>query len=66
MNVHTIVYTLLYMVYRYWGEVLVDIKMHHFLYQKDRSRSRNVSVDSYSTYDASRTQRRGRGDKPKN
>ena len=44
---------------------MVDIKMHLFCYQKDRTRYRSVSVDSYCTYDASRAHRRGRGDKPK-
>ena len=44
---------------------MVDIKMHLFCYQKDRTRSRSVSVHSDLTYDASRAHRRGRGDKPK-
>ena len=54
------------MAYGHWGELLVDIKMHLSCYQKDRTRSRSVSVHSDLTYDALRTQRRGRGDKPKN
>ena len=44
---------------------MVDIKMHLSCYQKDRTRSRSVSVHSDLTYDASRAHRRGRGDKPK-
>ena len=40
--------------------------MHLSCYQKDRTRSRSVSVHSDLTYDASRAHRRGRGDKPKN
>ena len=54
------------MAYGHWGEYLVDIKMHLFCYQKDRKRSRSVSVHSYLTYDESRAHRRGRGDKTKN
>ena len=46
--------------------LFIDIdKMHPFCYQKDRTRSRSVSVHSDLTYDASRAHRRGRGDKPK-
>ena len=62
---YKITYILLYVVYGHWGECLVDIKMHLFCYQKDCTRSRNGSVHSYLTYDASRAHRRGRGDKPK-
>ena len=58
-------YILLYVVYGHWGEFLVDIKMHLFYYQKDRTRSRSVSVHSDLSYDASRALRRNRGDKPK-
>ena len=36
-----------------------------FYYQKVRTRSRSVSVHSDLAYDASRTHRRGRGDKTK-
>ena len=36
-----------------------------FCYQKDRTRSRSVSVHLDLTYDASRAHRRGCGDKPK-
>ena len=54
------------MAYGHWGEYLIDIKMNLSRYQKDRKRSRSVSVHSYLTYDASRAHRRGRGDKPKN
>ena len=64
MNAHTKVYTLYYMWHR--GELLVHIKMHLYCYQKDRTRSRSVSVHSDLTYDASRAHKRGRGDKPKN
>ena len=63
MNAHTKVYTLYYMWHR--GELLVHIKMHLYCYQKDRTRSRSVSVHSDLTYDASRAHRRGRGDKPR-
>ena len=45
---------------------MVDIKTHLYCHQKDRNRSRSVSVHSYLTYDASRAHRRGCGDKPKN
>ena len=45
---------------------MVDIKMHLSCYQKDRTKSRSVSVHSDLNYDASRAHRRGRGDKPKN
>ena len=54
------------MAYGHWGEFLVDIKMHLYYYQKDRTRSRSVSVHSDLTYDASHAHRRGSGDKPKN
>ena len=54
------------MEYGHWGEYLVDIKMHLYCYQKDRTRSRSVSVHLDLTYDASRAHRRGCGDKPKN
>ena len=37
-----------------------------FCYQKVATRSRSVSVHSYSSYDASCAHRRGRGDKTKN
>ena len=63
--IHTKVHTFYYVVYGHWGEFLVDIKMHHFCYQKERTRSRSVSVHSDLTYDASRAHRRGRGDKTK-
>ena len=48
------------------GEILVDIKMHPFCYQKVATRSRSVSVHLDLSYDASRAHRRGRGDKTKN
>ena len=48
------------------GEILVDIKMHPFCYQKVATRSRSVSVNLDLSYDASRAHRRGRGDKTKN
>ena len=57
---------LLYVEYGHWGEYLVDIKMHLYCYQKDRTRSRSVSVHLDLTYDASRAHRRGCGDKQKN
>ena len=63
MNAHTKVCAFYYMWHR--GELLVDIKMHLSCYQKDRTRSRSVSVHSDLTYDASRAHRRGRGDKPR-
>ena len=66
MNVHTKVYTFLHVAYGHWGEFLVDIKMHLFCYQKDRTRFRSVTVHSDLSYDASRAHRRGRGDKTKN
>ena len=66
MNVHTKVYTFLHVAYGHLGEVLVDIKMYLSCYQKDRTRSRSVSVHLDLSYDASRAHRRGRGDKPKN
>ena len=40
--------------------------MHLFCYQKERTRSRSVSVHSDLTYDASCAHRRDRGDKTKN
>ena len=58
------VYTFYYMWH--WGEILVDIKMHPFCYQKVATRSRSVSVHLDLSYDASREHRRGRGDKTKN
>ena len=58
-------HTELYVPNGHWGEFLGDIKMHRLCYQKDRTRSRSVSVHSYLTYDASRAHRRGRGDKTK-
>ena len=58
------VYTFYYMWH--WGEILVDIKMHPFCYQKVATRSRSVSVHLDFSYDASRAHRRGRGDKTKN
>ena len=48
------------------GEILVDIKMHPFCYQKVATRSRSVSVHLDFSHDASRAHRRGRGDKTKN
>ena len=63
--IHTKVHTFYYVVCGHWGEFLVHIKMHLFCYQKDRTRSRSVSVHSYLTYDTSRAHRRGRGDKTK-
>ena len=58
------VYTFYYMWHL--GEILVDIKMHPFCYQKVATRSRSVSVHLDFSYDASRAHRRGRGDKTKN
>ena len=40
--------------------------MYLFCYQKDRTRSRSVSVRSDLNYDASWAHRRNRGDKTKN
>ena len=57
------IYILLYVAL---GEILVDIKMHPFCYQKVATRSRSVSVHLDLSYDASRAHRRGRGDKKKN
>ena len=37
----------------HWGEILVDIKMHLFCYQKVGTRSRSVSVHSDLSYDES-------------
>ena len=68
---NTLIYESTYKVYTFyymwhWGEILVDIKMHPFCYQKVATRSRSVSVHLDLTYDASRAHRRGRGDKTKN
>ena len=49
----------------HWGEILVDIKMHLFCYQKVGTRSRSVSVHSDLSYDASHAHMRGRGDNSK-
>ena len=68
---NTVIYERTYKVYTFyymwhWGEILVDIKMHPFCYQKVATRSRSVSVHLDLSYDASRAHRRGRGDKTKN
>ena len=64
---NTLIYESTYKVYTLAiGEILVDIKMHHFCYQKVATRSRSVSVHLDFSYDASRAHRRGRGDKTKN
>ena len=41
-------------------------KLYHFLYQKDCTGSRSVSVHPYLCSDVSRAHRRGCGDKGKN
>ena len=69
-NTRIILYESTYKVYTFyymwhWGEILVDIKMHPFCYQKVATRSRSVSVHLDFSYDASRAHRRGRGDKTK-
>ena len=66
MNVHTIVYALLYVAYGHWREFLFDDKTHLSCYQKDYTGFRSVSVHSYLSYDALCAHRRGRGDKQKN
>ena len=64
---NTLIYESTFKVYTLAiGEILVDIKMHPFCYQKVATRSRSVSVHSDLSYDASRAHRRGRGDKTKN
>ena len=60
------IYIIICGAYGHWGEFLVDIKMHLYCYQKDRTRSRSASVHSDLSYDAARAHRRGRGDKAKN
>ena len=59
------IYIIICGAYGHWGEFLVDIKMHLYCYQKDRTRSRSVSVHSDLSYDAACAHRRGRGDKAK-
>ena len=54
------------LLYGALGEILVDIKMHLFCYEKVATRSRSVSVHSDLSYDALCAHRRGRGDKHKN
>ena len=64
MNVHT--KYIHFIVCGTGGEILVNIKMHLFCYQKVGTRSRSVSVHSDFSYDALRAHRRGRGDNSKN
>ena len=64
MNVHT--KYIHFIVGGTGGEILVNIKMHLFCYQKVGTRSRSVSVHSDFSYDALRAHRRGRGDNSKN
>ena len=63
MNAHTKVYTFYYNMWHIGtGDNFGPHQMHLFCYQKDRIRSRSVSVHSDLSYDASHAHRRDRGD----